>query len=799
MTGYRGKHMGKLISVIIPIYNVEPYLCQCIDSILRQTYKNLEILLIDDGSTDSCYEICEKYVFADMRIRVIHKQNEGLVSARKTGVMHARGEYVLCVDGDDWIEPDYIEELVKVQKRTQAEMIAVDLYFDIGDSSKVIRNGCQYGVYDGEKLYHNLLYNGQFFEYGINPHLVTKLISRELLRPIQMAVDERIMAGEDAAVTYPCVLTADRVCIADVCGYHYVQHLGSMTKTKSTGEEKRAQILFQYLEKSFENAGYKEPFVFQLNQYKKYFMLLRMIERLDRPKAADVLSPFGGIKKGSRVVLYGAGGLGQSIFRYLDADKRAEIVLWLDRSYHIYRSNGMRVDEPERIIRTEVPYDYVIIANVSGAVAKVIRQGLIRMGVAPEKIRWLSEDFLCEDVSLEAKEMILFGCGNIGYEALYSLGEENVKCFCDNNPSALRKGEGKTKDVVSFETLIGEYNDQIVVLCAVDEKVVCDMAIQCEENGIHDYVAYMSARRNAVGKGTTLAYISDPANRIRERWVLWKHRIETLEKQLEYFRRHADIRYMKPAEGRLREWQLQCVHAAAAVLKQVEKLGINPFLIGGNLIGYVRHNGFVPWDDDMDFGLIRSEYEKLKNYCRENLYTYEEYREKEKTGIVRKGIVGSMEDFCWACYPSNFVVFYQEISVDFFVLDYYSEEIPFSDMRSVASEMRKEMNTRSSLKEKNQYLETVRADNKLKTVEKSNRIYFGIDNIEIENKYHKGSYIPEDVIFPLREVVWEGERFYIPNDTEAFLEYEFDDIWEFPKDIGIPKHFEILGIDEAKE
>lgn len=80
--------------------------------------------------------------------------------------------------------------------------------------------------------------------------------------------------------------------------------------------------------------------------------------------------------------------------------------------------------------------------------------------------------------------MILFGCDNSGYEASHSLGKENIKCFCNKNLSALRKGEKKTKDVVSFETLVGEYKNQIIVLCAVDKKVVCDMATQCEENGI---------------------------------------------------------------------------------------------------------------------------------------------------------------------------------------------------------------------------------------------------------------------------------------------------------------------------
>ena len=216
-----------------------------------------------------------------------------------------------------------------------------------------------------------------------------------------MAVDERIMAGEDAAVTYPCVLAVDRICIADICGYHYVQRPGSMTKTGSSGEEQRAWILFHFLEQSFENAGCREVFRIQLNQYQKYFMLLRMVETLDRSEANDVLKPYGGLEKGSRVVLYGAGGLGQSIFRYLDTDGRVKVISWIDRCYDTYRVNGMKVDEPQRLTELEGSYDYVIVANISGKVAEGIRKSLLQMGAAPEKIRWLSEEFLCEDIKIE--------------------------------------------------------------------------------------------------------------------------------------------------------------------------------------------------------------------------------------------------------------------------------------------------------------------------------------------------------------------------------------------------------------
>lgn len=101
------------ISIVVPIYNIQDYLKRCIDSIINQSYKYIEIILVDDGSTDNCPEICDAYAQKDNRIRVIHKKNGGLVSARKAGTAIAKGDYILNVDGDDWIENKRIEILVK--------------------------------------------------------------------------------------------------------------------------------------------------------------------------------------------------------------------------------------------------------------------------------------------------------------------------------------------------------------------------------------------------------------------------------------------------------------------------------------------------------------------------------------------------------------------------------------------------------------------------------------------------------------------------------------------------------------
>ena len=110
------------VSIIVPIYKVEKELDRCVRSLLGQTYKNIEIILINDGSPDSCPQLCEKYARKDRRIKVVHKENGGLSSARNRGLEVAEGQYISFVDGDDWVEPDFIEALINNLKREKADI-----------------------------------------------------------------------------------------------------------------------------------------------------------------------------------------------------------------------------------------------------------------------------------------------------------------------------------------------------------------------------------------------------------------------------------------------------------------------------------------------------------------------------------------------------------------------------------------------------------------------------------------------------------------------------------------------------
>ena len=148
-----------LISIIVPIYNVELYLRRCVYSLITQTYKKIEIILVDDGSPDRCGEICDEYAKADSRVRVIHKTNGGLSSARNAALDIATGDYIMFVDSDDWIESNCCEELVKKIMEYNADIVAFGLNY-VYDSGKIVKSlSGLTGLADKEMCMEYLIYN----------------------------------------------------------------------------------------------------------------------------------------------------------------------------------------------------------------------------------------------------------------------------------------------------------------------------------------------------------------------------------------------------------------------------------------------------------------------------------------------------------------------------------------------------------------------------------------------------------------------------------------------------------------
>lgn len=386
--------MKNLISVIIPIYNISPYLDRCISSVVAQSYRNLQVILVDDGSTDGSSEICDQYAKQDERIQVIHKPNGGLVSARKAGLRVAIGEYVAYVDGDDWIEPKLYERMLEEMTDSSVDLVETDAYMEIGHEGIPMRSKVPYGKYDADKIIPIMLCDEEHNQCRLKPHVWSKLFRRELLEGVQFAVDDRITVGEDAAVIYPYILHCNKISVLEYTGYHYVQHSNSMLREGKKLEFYRTEALICGLQDFFVRNVQRDMLLPQLNEYAKLMMLNKHVDMLDSWNGGSCLMPFGGIGEGSRVIIYGAGNVGQSIYHYLKKQQGINVAAWLDAESNKYQQLGMNVLAPEMILKLKGEYDKVLIAVYSQNAVKAIKSFLIGKDVLLEDIVWFTNEFL---------------------------------------------------------------------------------------------------------------------------------------------------------------------------------------------------------------------------------------------------------------------------------------------------------------------------------------------------------------------------------------------------------------------
>ena len=220
--------MKDLISVIVPVYNVENYLEQCVNSILQQTYDKIEIILVDDGSTDSSGKICDDYAKASNKIAVYHKKNGGLMSAWKYGVGKANGEFIGFIDSDDWIDADMYERLFQSIVDSQADISVCGL---VKGEYIYTQPSIFKGRFDAVDVYPKLINNGAFMGRGVIPSRVVKLFKREIvLNTLPYCIDE-ITIGEDMTMNFAAFMFAKRVVfLNDYYPYHYRINLSSITQ-----------------------------------------------------------------------------------------------------------------------------------------------------------------------------------------------------------------------------------------------------------------------------------------------------------------------------------------------------------------------------------------------------------------------------------------------------------------------------------------------------------------------------------------------------------------------------------------
>lgn len=223
-----------LISVIIPVYNCQEYLEECIDSLLCQSYPNIEIILVNDGSTDRSPEICNHYSNLHPNIRTCHQRNRGAAAARKAGMEYAAGEYFLFVDADDWVEKDYVLDLISPALAYGTDITIGYLKYLTPGGCRILPQHLSCGCYDRTLLENTvfpmMLSAGSYYTAGISPNMCGKLFKREIAEGNLAALDTGLILGEDGFFTYACLLDCDSVCVIPKAGYIYRQNAASVTQ-----------------------------------------------------------------------------------------------------------------------------------------------------------------------------------------------------------------------------------------------------------------------------------------------------------------------------------------------------------------------------------------------------------------------------------------------------------------------------------------------------------------------------------------------------------------------------------------
>lgn len=382
-----------MISVVIPVYNCEKKIARCLDSVIGQTYKNLEILIVDDGSSDNSVEICREYAKKYDNIVLIEQENQGAAAARRNGVRCAKGDYIGFVDADDYIKEDMYETLVKYMDN--AELVTSG-YLNQG---KEVFDSFDEGLYVDETQLKYFYYNMILFKntkcWGITSCLWNKLYVTQKAKEIFDEIDSEIFMGEDAEFLYKYALSVNSICITKECKYYYEDNPGSVMNSINPNYLKNVHCLYLSLKAFFEKTEYKDGLLPQLHDW--IFNLLDGVPHfmgIERTVPDKILysNSFLEELKGKKIVVYGAGTVGKNYFVLLQRKTDIKVVLWVDEKWETYREKWLYIEPVEKIATVE--YDYVVIAVKKEALQENIRKELLRMGVEDSKIWWKPPVFI---------------------------------------------------------------------------------------------------------------------------------------------------------------------------------------------------------------------------------------------------------------------------------------------------------------------------------------------------------------------------------------------------------------------
>lgn len=374
------------LSVVVPVYNTKEHLEQCIDSILTQSFENIELILVDDGSTDGSADICDIYARKDRRVRVYHNKNSGPLLSRKFGVEKAAGDYVTFVDSDDFVAKLSFA-LALDDMNSGIDVIAFDIMRYWGENNtRIDSDSYAEGIYSREGIekiiYPTMIWNTEQDSFGMDPALWNKIFKASLLNN-QYKADicmKRLHYGEDVAIIYPLMTNINTLSIHHKAYYYHRQRTEGRLAPYILDEEyfEKLYTLYKHLKQTFSG---QKMFLKQIDLFYVCSAALKGRQYGKLQYRSDQVFPFNKVSKGRRIVLYGAGNLGRLYHAQLSALDYCKIVLWVDKNYERYEKI---VKAPSEIGHAD--YDKVVIAIENSRIKKEVKDTLLEMGVAEEAI-----------------------------------------------------------------------------------------------------------------------------------------------------------------------------------------------------------------------------------------------------------------------------------------------------------------------------------------------------------------------------------------------------------------------------
>ncbi len=380
-----------LVSIVVPVYNVRDYIEECLDSIINQTYKNIEILLVNDGSTDGSGEVCDEYAKKDERIKVFHQENQGVVAARCKAIEEATGEYMCFVDSDDIAKENmvqfFVENIGDCDLITGGIMYQSSLY-----ASNELYDGIKEGVYktkeEMEYVINNLIINNNGIVFGIIVGLCSKMYKTNIIKSCISSLDKELVFGEDRQFLYCYLFKCTSVRITKKVAYVYKYRVNSAGHYVDNNYLSNINKLYLALCKICRGHSLEKNIVNQIElQISSCVSAFnnRMGFSVDAAPVKYVF-PFLNLLDNKKVILYGAGDVGTSYYRQIIQCEDINMVAWVDKNWEKLKTSSVDIRDISCI--SELEYDGIIVAVKRDTLYANIKEELIKIGVPEEKIWW---------------------------------------------------------------------------------------------------------------------------------------------------------------------------------------------------------------------------------------------------------------------------------------------------------------------------------------------------------------------------------------------------------------------------